>query len=53
MNLAAKQLMVEVLESELTQDLGMPPDEQEHQRKEIDDLRRDIDALGDNQGFEG
>lgn len=52
MTLAAKKLMIEVLESELTQDLGMPPEEQERQREEIDDLRREIEALGDNQGFE-
>lgn len=45
MNLAAKKLMVEVLRSELTQDLRMPPEEQERQRQDIDDLQREIDAV--------
>lgn len=44
--------MIEVLTSELTQDLGMPPDEQARQRDEIDALQREIAALDNSEGFE-
>lgn len=52
MNIAATKLMIEVLTSELTQDLGMPPEECEQQRNEIDNLQRELAALGNGEGLE-